>query len=163
GDVLQFSDQFNIHFVSYNSGTGVLTLSGIDTQAHYQTALQSVTFNNPGDDPANGGLDTSRTITWQVDDGSGAGNNNLSSPSATKINITAINDAPTNTVPGPQSVNEDNALTITGLSVSDPDIGANPITVTLTVASGTVHVLDNVAGGLTAGGIGGNDSTTVTL
>lgn len=35
---------------SYNSATGVLTLSGADTAAHYQTVLRTVTYNNTADD-----------------------------------------------------------------------------------------------------------------
>ena len=44
GDTLDFSNQNGITG-SYNSGTGVLTLSGSATPGQYQTALQSVTFS----------------------------------------------------------------------------------------------------------------------
>ena len=65
-----------------------------------------------------------------------------------------MNDAPVNTVPGPQSVDEDTALPIAGVSVADVD-GAT-LTTTLTVASGTLNV--------TAGaGVTGNGSASVTI
>ena len=46
------------------------------------------------------------------------------------ITVTAVNDAPVNTVPGAQTVNEDTALSIAGVSV--PDVDGNLAT-TLTV------------------------------
>ena len=39
---------------SYNAGTGVLTLSGSDTLAHYQQVLRSITYNNSNGGPAVG-------------------------------------------------------------------------------------------------------------
>ena len=36
---------------SYNAGTGVLTLSGADTAAHYQQVLESITYNNTNGGP----------------------------------------------------------------------------------------------------------------
>jgi uncharacterized repeat protein (TIGR01451 family) len=50
---------------------GVLTLSGTASLATYQTALDSVSYSfTPSDgDPTDGGTDTSRTITWIVNDG----------------------------------------------------------------------------------------------
>ena len=60
-----------------------------------------------------------------------------------------MNDPPANTVPGPQTTDENTPLTITGLQVSDPDIGSsNSITVTLSVDHGTIHVDPTVPGGL---------------
>ena len=47
-----------------------------------------------------------------------------------------MNDAPVNTVPGAQSVNEDAPLPIAGVSVADVD--GTPLTTTLTVTSGTL-------------------------
>ena len=66
-----------------------------------------------------------------------------------------MNDAPVNTVPGAQTVNEDTALPIAGVSVADVD-GA-PLTTTLTVTSGTLNV--TAGGGAT---IGGNGTAVVT-
>ncbi len=75
-----------------------------------------------------------------------------------------MNDGPTNTVPaGIQQANEDSPLTITGVSISDVDAGANPISVTLSVVSGTVTVATNIGGGVTSGNIAGNGSGTVTI
>ena len=48
-----------------------------------------------------------------------------------------MNDAPVNTVPGAQSVNEDTALPIAGVSVADVDGGTLTTTLTVTAARST--------------------------
>jgi hypothetical protein len=55
---------------SYDTGTGVLTLTGSDTIAHYQTVLDSVTysFDSSHGDPTSGGTDNGRTVEWAVSD-----------------------------------------------------------------------------------------------
>ena len=67
GDTLNFTNQNGITH-SYNAATGVLTLTGTSSIANYQTALQSITYNSTGD-ATHGGVDTSRTISWVVNDG----------------------------------------------------------------------------------------------
>src|SRR5262249_33671098 len=54
------------------------------------------------------------------------------------LTVSAVNDAPILAVPGPISVTEDTAATITGISVTDVDAGTGTITVTLAVASGSL-------------------------
>ena len=71
---------------AFNSGTGVLTLSGSDTVAHYQQVLRSVTYANTSDTPDT----TARSITWTVSDGA------LDSAIATTtLSVTPANDPPT--------------------------------------------------------------------
>ena len=78
----------------------------------------------------------------------------LTRESSQLIDVLAVNDAPVNTVPGAQSVNEDATLPIAGVSVADPDVG--PLTTTLTVTNGIVNV--------TAGaGVTGNGTAAVTI
>ncbi len=79
------------------------------------------------------------------------------------LNVSAVNDAPTNTVPSATSVNEDAALVISGISIADVDAGTANVSVTLTVASGTLTVSTNVVIGVTSGAIGGNGSSTLTI
>ena len=52
GDTLNFTNQNGITG-SYDGGTGVLTLTGTDTLAHYQAALRSITFSSARDNPTN--------------------------------------------------------------------------------------------------------------
>jgi Ca2+-binding RTX toxin-like protein len=65
GDLLSFSNTANISG-TFNSGTGVLTLTGTDSVANYQAALRSITYSS-----SNSG---SRTIGFQVADGADLSN-----------------------------------------------------------------------------------------
>ena len=69
---------------SYNAASGVLTLTGNDTLAHYQQVLDSVTYASTSDNPTNFGTDTSRTISWVVNDGT----LNSSATQTTTLSIT---------------------------------------------------------------------------
>src|SRR5205823_2894894 len=84
-DVLGFSTQNGISG-SYNSATGVLTLSGTASLANYQTALRSVTYANSSENPS--GAD--RTISFQVNDGGAV--DNLSNLATSTVHVTPVND-----------------------------------------------------------------------
>ena len=85
-DVLAFVDAGSITG-SYNAATGVLTLTGSDTLANYEAALESITYTNTNTDNPNTG---NRTVTWVVNDGS------LNSAGVTStITVAGVNDAPT--------------------------------------------------------------------
>jgi hypothetical protein len=79
------------------------------------------------------------------------------------ITINPVNDAPFNTVPGTQTVDENTDLVVSGISVADVDAGAGDLVMTLTVNNGTLTVNDGVAGGLAMGDIIGNETNTVVL
>jgi hypothetical protein len=118
GDSLNFTNQSGITG-SYNAGTGVLTLSGSASVAAYQTALESVTFSSSSHNPTNSGADTSRSISWVVNDGTV---NSLAQ--STTINITPVNDAPVlNAHGGTLSYTENQAAAAidTLLTASDVD------------------------------------------
>jgi hypothetical protein len=84
GDVLAANVSGTNITAIYNAATETLTLSGIDTVAHYQSVLDSVTFSS-GNNPSNGNTNRTRTVTWVVNDGSGS--NNLSTTATTTISI----------------------------------------------------------------------------
>ena len=131
-DTLAFTNQNGITG-NYNSGTGVLTLTGTTTLANYQTALRSVTYQNSSDNPT-----TSRTVTFIADDGS-----STSTPATRGITFTAVNDGPVNTVPGTQGTNQNTPLVFSSgnlnqISISDVDAGTNAVQVTLTATNGTI-------------------------
>ncbi len=46
-----------------------LSLSGIDTAAHYKQVLNSVAYKSTASDPSNGAANLTRTVTWTVSDG----------------------------------------------------------------------------------------------
>ncbi|HEY5710944.1 MAG TPA: cadherin domain-containing protein [Allosphingosinicella sp.] len=142
---------------SYDGMTGILTLSGSASAADYQTVLDSVGFTSAGDDPTNGGANTSRTISFTAFDGLIYGDT-----STATVTVVGVDDAPTNTTGGAVATSEDSAgVAVTGLSVSDPDSAS--LTVTLAVGRGTVTVDTGVPGGVTAGQVSGNGSGSVTL
>ena len=79
------------------------------------------------------------------------------------ITVAAVNDAPINNVPGPQTASEDTACRVShrsrgdAISVSDVDAGANPIEVTLTATNGTLS-LSGAAGLTFTSGTGSGDA-----
>jgi hypothetical protein len=72
---------------SYNAATDTLTLSGVDTLAHYTQVLERVTFQTSAVDPTNGGANPTRTVVWQLNDGAAA--SNLSNIASTTVSLTA--------------------------------------------------------------------------
>ncbi len=110
GDTLGFTTQNGISG-SYNSSSGVLTLSGTATVAQYQTALRTVTYSSSSEDPI--ASSSSRTISWVVTDADSDGAGVASSTAVTStVSITATNDAPTSS-DKTVSVNEDSSYTFT--------------------------------------------------
>src|SRR5256885_669870 len=106
--------------------TNSLTLSG--SQVDINTTLASLsyqgTLNYNGPDTL---TETSRDSKAATDVDTAA------------ITVNPVNDAPVNTVPGAQVVNEDTALAVGGISVTDVD--GNLSTVQLGVANGTVTII----------------------
>src|SRR5438270_421907 len=76
----------------------------------------------------------------------------LSDTDVSTINIAAVDDDPVNTLPASFATNEDTSVQLTGLSVSDVDAGTGTISVTLSVASGTLT--GTTSGGVTVTGSG---------
>jgi hypothetical protein len=160
GDQLTVVGTLPGSIVASGGGTDTITLSGTGTQAQYQTALTQIVYSSTSDNPTNYGASTTRDIGITVSDG-----DLPSTPRTSVITITAVNDAPVNTVGAASGATEDQDVVVTGLSVSDVD--ANPatqdITVTLNVTRGTLTVSTGVGGGLAAGDISGNGTGTVIL
>ncbi|HEX8120625.1 MAG TPA: tandem-95 repeat protein, partial [Solirubrobacteraceae bacterium] len=141
GDQLVFVNQNGITG-SYNSGTGVLTLTGTTTKANYQTALRSVTFDSTSQDPG-----TSRTIEFRAEDGGEAG-----VPASRQVTVEPVNDGPTLTLPSSISATEDTSTPIT-VSVADVDAAGDDVRVAVSVLHGTL-TLSTVSGLTSATGDG---------
>ena len=132
GDTLHFTNQNGITG-SYNTATGVLTLSGTASLVSYQTALESITysFNPANGDPTAGGGDVSRTINWSVNDGS------ASSPTVTST-LTVVHEPPVVTagaaisygVGGPPGILD------APLTATDPDSAGNLSCATVSIGAG---------------------------
>ncbi len=133
---------------SYDAGLRRLIFDGPAAVADYQALMQAVGFGSTSENPTNFGANPTRTLGWGLADGE-----DYSSPAqTTQITVTALNDAPINSVPGAQTVAEDTILPIVGVSVADVD--SSTLTTTLSVAHGI----------LTAGpGVTGNGTASVSI
>ncbi|MEH2165449.1 MAG: tandem-95 repeat protein, partial [Nostoc sp.] len=153
-DILAFTNQNGITG-SYDSSTGVLTLTGSDTVVNYQTALRSITYTNSSDNPST----TSRTISFIVNDGA------ANSAAVTRnINITAVNDAPVATGTNSALTYTENATTVidSGITVSDVD-SPNLASATVSITNGFVSAQDILAFTNQNGITGSYDSSTGVL
>jgi len=81
------------------------------------------------------------SFTFQVQDDGGTANGGIDldpAPKTMTIDVTAVNDAPVNAVPGSQTTNEDTALVFSSangnlISISDVDAGSAAVQVSLSV------------------------------
>ena len=138
-DLLVFVPQNGIT-ATWTSATGVLALSGVSSVANYQTALRSITYNNNSDSPNT----ATRTVTFVVNDGTV--NSNTASRT---ITLTAVNDAPVNSVPGNQTTAKNiNRVFSSGngnlISISDVDVAAGTMAIQLVATNGTVSLSSTV-------------------
>jgi hypothetical protein len=155
------------------NGTIVGTVTGVDpdTTAPNNTLTYSLTNTaggrftiNPSNGVvtvANGSLldfeaNATHTITVLVTDGGG-----LTFSKSFTVNVVNVNEAPLNSVPGAQTVNEDTPLAFNGpRTISVANLEGATATVQLTVANGTLSV--SLAGGA-AISAGANGTPTLTL
>ena len=145
-DTLAFATQTGISG-TWIPATGTLALSGSATVADYQAALRSITYNDNSHSP-NTAL---RTVTFAVNDGA------LDSSATTRtITVTAVNDAPVNSVPGSQTTPKNiTKVFSTGngnlISISDADAGSNLVQVQLVSTNGTASLSSTTGLAFTAG------------
>ncbi len=128
------------------NGSGSVVITG--TQAAINATVASLTHRGnlhyTGPD----------TLTVTATDAGG-----LTDVDTVAITITAVDDAPVNSVPAAQSTNEDAALVFSAgngnlVSISDVDAGAASIQVQLTVTNGTLTLSGTAGLTLVAGGSG---------
>ncbi len=129
----------------------VVTFNSNATPGAAEALIRNVTYENTDTDNPTPGA---RTVRFFMTDGDGG----ISGNHDTTVMVSPVNDAPVNLVPGAQTVAEDTALALGGLSVNDVD--GNLSTVQLVVTNGTVTV--SLAGGATISS-GANGTTTLTL
>ncbi|MCC9599924.1 DUF4347 domain-containing protein [Stieleria sp. JC731] len=140
--------------ISASYSAGVLTLTGTDTTANYQQVLRTIRYINTSDAPTT----TARRIVFVASDGA----DNSSAVTST-IQVAAVNDPPSVTVPAAQTASEDSWLAISGISVSDSDIGAGIIEVTFSVSQGRVFINPFVPFGVNTSHLTGNNSDKVVV
>ncbi|MBD9360635.1 DUF4347 domain-containing protein [Methylomonas fluvii] len=153
-DVLAFTDQNGITG-SWNASTGTLTLSGTATVSQYQTALRSVTYQNTSDAPST----ASRTVSFSVTDGTTASNVGIRS-----ITVTALNDAPVNSLPANSytAVNTNKTFSSgngNALQIADVDAASSSVQVTLSISHGTLTLAGTTGLTLVSGANGSGSMT----
>jgi hypothetical protein len=123
-DQLAFTNMLGITG-NYNAATGVLTLTGTASLADYQTALRSIAYFNPSDNPTT----AARQFQVVVSDGA--------SPSVAvsrSININRVNDAPT-IVTNALTITEGATVVLTAANLQSSDPDNSPTQLSYTVAS----------------------------
>jgi VCBS repeat-containing protein len=118
------------------NGSQAITLSGNCPSGDYQTVLRTATYTNTANTP---NTTTNRTVEFKVNDGQ------ADSPTRTStVTVAANNDAPSLTVPGPQSVDEDGSEPFASgdITVDDPDDNGQQMKFTLSVTQGTLTLAD---------------------
>ena len=142
-DVLGFTPQSGITGL-WDSGAGVLTLSGSASVAQYQAALRSVTYSNASESPGT----AARSVSISVSDGQAS-----SAASARAITVSSDNDAPVITgLPTHVSVNEASTGVLT-VTASDPDHPAGSLSYSLSSSPDQARfTIDPVTGALSFSG-----------
>jgi hypothetical protein len=141
---------------SVGDGTTDTTLRFTGTLTAINAALDGMVFTPT---PNYNGSASVRIVT--NDQGNSGSGGALSDDDTVSITVNAVNDPPVNTVPGAQSIDEDNTLTFTTgrlISIADVDAGSNPVSVALTATNGTL-TLNGVAGLSFSVGDGTTDTT----
>ncbi len=132
-DVLDFSNQGGVSG-TFDSNTGILTLSGSANISNYRAALRAVRYSNASENPTAG----TRQIRFDITDGTTAATSGTRS-----VAVVSVNDAPTTSLPPAQSTNEDTPLVLSSansnaITIADLDAGTNSVRVTLTAGNGVV-------------------------
>jgi hypothetical protein len=148
--------------LSFTTGTGSgdATMVFTGTLADVNAALDGLSYAPT----ANYAGPATLTLTTDDQGNTGAGGA-LSASSSVAITVNAINDAPVNTVPGPQGTNEDTALVFSGanaISVADVDAAAGPLQITLGVTNGTLTLSGTTGLSFTTGTGTGNATMVFT-
>ncbi|HMS83318.1 MAG TPA: DUF4347 domain-containing protein, partial [Nitrospira sp.] len=142
-------------------GTLTLTFNSNATNTLVNSAMQQIAYSNSSDAPP-----SSVQIGWTFNDGNSGSQGTggaLTATGSMTVSITAVNDAPLNTVPGAQSTNEDTNLVFSSgngnqISVTDPDSSGASFEITLSVTNGTA-TLSGTTGLTFTSGDGTADST----
>ncbi|MBR0852348.1 cadherin domain-containing protein [Bradyrhizobium diazoefficiens] len=154
GDTLTFSTAGTSIVGNLTSSNGNLTLTftGIDTVAHYQQVLQSVTFSS-GENPTNfGDTNTTRSIVWHLDDGALGNLFGSANTKTTTLTITDVNDAPVLDLDGGSGgTSYATSYTANGpfVAIADSDDSVSDVD-NQTLASATITLTDAKAGDILA-------------
>ena len=140
-----------------NNGTGSLTLSGTISQIDTTLAqVDGLKYTSPAPH-FNGNVPLAISINDNGFTGSGGPQ---SANTTVTLNVGAANDPPIVVVPGPQSIAQNFQTPITGISVSDVDVGSGIMTATLSASNGVI-TLTQISGLTFHSGFGNGTATVV--
>lgn len=141
------------------SGTSTLTLAGTQTNLNtFFNNTTSISFTGAANAYGNNADSIQVDVTDNGNFGIGGGGNiNIGT---VIVDITAVNDAPVNTVPGTQTVGEETQTAINGLSIADADAGTGTVSTRLQVTNGILNI--TLAGSAFVSA-GANDSADLTM
>jgi hypothetical protein len=146
---------------------GSLRLSGVAVTAGQTISAANIAAGNLKFTPAanaSGAGYASFTFLVQDDGGTANGGVDLDqTPNTITVNVTAVNDTPTNNVPSAQGTAQNTSLVFSGtngnqISISDVDAGASPVEVTLSTTNGLITLFGTGGLAFTAG-TGTSDAT----
>jgi len=146
--------------VTVGGTSSAMTLTGSISNINAFIAAAGVVFTTA----SNATSDV--TLTVGINDGGNSGSGGaLTDSSTVTLDVTAVNDAPVNSIPTAQSVDQDASLIFSSgngnqISIGDVDAGANSVEVTLSVTNG-VLTLAGTAGLSFTTGDGTADSSLV--
>eukprot|EP01083_Nonionella_stella_P230734 815333_1 len=143
--ILRLSRTDCIYVEAGRDGAALVRISG--AWLHVSAALTGLAYVPDSD------WSGSDTITYAASDNGFSGSGGvLWTNSSEGITVNAVNDAPRLSFVTWATVNEDEVVYIATNTVTDPDIGSNNLTATVTVADGR--------GGVTLGALDGLEFTT---
>ena len=137
--VLTLAQTTGLTFVTGNgSANATMTFTGALTSIN--AALDGLRFDPDAD--FNGSAALMIVTNDQGNTGTGGA---LSAALSAAISVTSVNDAPVNSVPGPQSTQQSTALVFSAangnaIGIGDVDAGTSDVQVTLTPSNGTVSL-----------------------
>jgi len=137
----------------------VITFNSNATDAAVTALVKNITYQNTNTSLPSTSTRTVRFVATNAL-GQASANNDVS------VTVTSANDAPTNTVPTAQSINEDTTLVFSSgngnlVSIADVDAGSSNVQVTLTVTNGTLTLSGITGLSFTVGD--GTADTTMTF
>jgi hypothetical protein len=145
---------------TYTGGAGgnnlVVTFNNNATPTAVTALVKNITYEDINVDAP---IARALTIRFSLTDGDGGTSANYD----TTVNVSGVNDAPVNVVPGAQSTNEDTTLVFSSgngnqIAMTDPDASGGTFEVTISVTNGTL-TLAGITGLTFTTGDGTTDST----
>ena len=119
GDVLAYPASGTGITATYDSGTGVLSMSGSALVSAWQTALRAVTYSSSSEDPTGTQSASDRVVSFVISDG------DVSSAAVDRtVTVTPVNDVPVlaDVEAGALAYTENDAATVVSATITVSDL-----------------------------------------